>query len=193
MTLIKSIAGIRGTIGGKPGEALTPIDIVRFSAAYGAWIKSDDREHYKVVIGRDARPSGPMVSQLVSQTLIAQGIDVVDLGLSTTPTVEMAVVGEEANGGIIITASHNPAGWNALKLLNQHGEFISAADGQTILEIADQAQYQFAEIKKFGAYKQNDQYLDWHIDQILKLDLVDQQAIKDRKFHVVIDAGIGSM
>lgn len=188
MTLIKSIAGIRGTIGGKPGEALTPVDVVRFTAAYGAWIKTIEQEQYKVVIGRDARPSGPVVSTLVSQTLIAQGIDVVDLGLSTTPTVEMAVVSEQASGGIIITASHNPAGWNALKLLNEKGEFISAADGQKILAIADESSYQFAEIKKYGHYIQDDQYIDRHIDQILKLDLVDKEAIAARKFHVVIDA-----
>lgn len=188
MTLIKSISGIRGTIGGKPGESLSPLDVVKYTAAYGEWIKSQDSTQLKIVIGRDARPSGAMVNQLVCQTLLAQGIDVVDLGLSTTPTVEMAVKNEHANGGIIITASHNPAGWNALKLLNHEGEFVSKADGQTILDLADRSAYTFAEVKKFGTYSENNNYLDWHVQQILQHELVNVEAIRDRKFNVLIDA-----
>ena len=150
MTLIKSISGIRGTIGGKPGDNLTPIDVVKFTSAYAVWMKTKS-ENNKVVIGRDARLSGDMISKLVSATLIAMGVDVIDLGLSTTPTVEVAVVGEDASGGIIITASHNPGQWNALKLLNHHGEFISDEDGKKILAIADEEEYDFLTIEKVVA------------------------------------------
>ncbi len=188
MTLIKSISGIRGTIGGKPGDTLSPLDVVRFSAAYGEWIKSSNTRPLKVVIGRDARPSGPLIGQLVSQTLMAQGIDIVDLGLSTTPTVEMAVRNEAASGGIIITASHNPAGWNALKLLNSDGEFINKEIGQKILDIATESGYEFSEVKKIGSYKEDDSYIDWHVKQVLAHDLVDVDAIKSKKFSVLIDA-----
>jgi phosphomannomutase len=188
LTLIKSISGIRGTIGGKPGDTLSPLDVVRYAAAYGEWIKKTTSDNLKVVIGRDARPSGPMIGHLVSQTLIAQGINVVDLGLSTTPTVEMAVTNENASGGIIITASHNPAGWNALKLLNHKGEFVSKADGQEILNIADAASYEFSEVKKFGTYKEDDSYMDWHVQQVIAHELVDLEAIKSKSFNVLIDA-----
>jgi phosphomannomutase len=188
LTLIKSISGIRGTIGGKPGETLSPVDVVRFSAAYGEWVKNSNSAPYKVIIGRDARPSGPMIGNLVSQTLMALGIDVVDLGLSTTPTVEMAVKNENASGGIIITASHNPAGWNALKLLNNLGEFISKSDGQQILDLADASDYQFAEVKHFGHYKKDNSYIEWHIQEILKHELVNVEAIREKKFKVIIDA-----
>ncbi len=187
MTLIKSIAGLRGTIGGKVGQTLTPIDVAKFTAGFGMWIK-ERHEQPKVIIGRDARPSGVLFRTIVSSTLQAQGIDVVDLGLSTTPTVEMAVVNEQAHGGIILTASHNPAGWNALKLLNEHGEFISEKDGQQVLKWADSPEIVFTEPKKFGSFREDDTYLDWHIDQILKLDLVNVPAIKARKFKVIVDA-----
>lgn len=189
MTLIKSIAGIRGTIGGKPGETLSPIDVVNFSSAFGTFIKSLTKdEKPKIVIGRDARPSGKIISPVVVNTLLAMGIDVVDLGLSTTPTVEMAVLAEKASGGIILTASHNPAGWNALKLLNAKGEFISATDGQKILEIIENGEILFVEPKKFGKHTKNDTYIDYHIDQILKHELVDVEAIKSRKFKIIVDA-----
>jgi phosphomannomutase len=169
------------------GETLTPIDVAKFTAGFGMWIK-ETFEDPKVVIGRDARPSGVVFRAIVENTLRAQGIDVVDLGLSTTPTVEMAVVAEKAHGGIILTASHNPAGWNALKLLNEKGEFISAADGEKVLNWAESSDLSFVEPKKFGSFKEDDQYIDWHIDQILALDLVDVEAIKAKKFKVVVDA-----
>lgn len=187
MALIKSISGIRGTIGGKTGENLTPLDIVKFSAAFGSWLKNKGGSS-KVVIGRDARPSGEMVNALISATLQGLGIDVVDLGLSTTPTVEVAVPMEKAAGGIIITASHNPVQWNALKLLNQYGEFISGKDGEEVLSIAEQESFEFAPVGKLGKYQRNDQYLQEHIDKILKLPLVDVQAIRNKGFHVVVDA-----
>ncbi|WP_258103036.1 phosphoglucosamine mutase [Marinoscillum sp. MHG1-6] len=187
MSLIKSISGLRGTIGGKVGETLTPIDVAKFSAGYGMWLK-ETCDKPKVVIGRDARPSGVLFRSIVSNTLRAQGIDVIDLDLSTTPTVEMAVVAEEAQGGIILTASHNPSGWNALKLLNEKGEFISARDGEKVLEWAESPEILFTEPKKFGSYTVNDTYIDWHIDQILALDLINIEAIKDRKFKVAVDA-----
>ncbi|HCM77079.1 MAG TPA: phosphoglucosamine mutase [Cytophagales bacterium] len=185
MTLIKSISGIRGTIGGKPGEALTPFDIVKFSAAFGTWVKGQKGK--KVIIGRDARISGEMVSQLVSATLVGLGLEVIDLGLSTTPTVEIAVSKEKADGGIILTASHNPAQWNALKLLNKYGEFISAADGASILKIAEGNQITFAEVGNLGAYQQKD-YIKKHIAMVKKYPLVDVKAIKKAKFKVVVDA-----
>ena len=187
MTLIKSISGIRGTIGGKVGETLSPLDVVKFAAAYGSWIKNR-HESATVVVGRDARPSGKVVSQLVSNTLIAQGIDVLDLGLSTTPTVEMAVIMEQAQGGVIVTASHNPIGWNALKLLNEKGEFISAADGQQVLERAESSEFQFSESNKYGVYRKDKSYIEKHIAEILALDMVDVDKIRERKFKVVVDA-----
>jgi phosphomannomutase len=187
VTLIKSISGLRGTIGGKAGETLSPLDVVKFSAAFGTWVKSTN-ETAKVVIGRDARPSGEMFSKFVAQTLNTLGIDVVDLGLSTTPTVEMAVVAEGAQGGIILTASHNPAGWNALKLLNASGEFISEADGQQILDLAESGEIVFSETKKYGSVKEKSTYIDWHIDRVLEYPLVDVEAIRSRGFKVVVDA-----
>ena len=187
MTLIKSISGIRGTIGGKTGDGLTPVDIVKFSSAYAAWLKTKS-DNNKVVIGRDARPTGEMVSKLVSATLQGMGMNVVDLGLSTTPTVEIAVVLEKAAGGIILTASHNPVQWNALKLLNHKGEFISAEDGQAILDLAESADYNFSEVKKIGKYTTQDHYIQKHIDMVIDLPLVDVVAIRERKFKVVVDA-----
>ena len=190
MSLIKSISGIRGTIGGRINENLTPIDTVKFAAAYGTWltsVSSEDKK-LKVVIGRDARISGSMISQLVSSTLIGLGIDVIDLGLSTTPTVELMVTHLNADGGIILTASHNPKEWNALKLLNAKGEFISGAEGAKILEIAENDDYIFAEVDELGGYESNDEGMKIHIDKILALPLVNIQAIKDRKFKVAIDA-----
>lgn len=190
MALIKSISGIRGTIGGKAGENLTPVDIVKFAAAYGTWIKKKTGTT-KVVIGRDARPSGEMVSTLVVSTLQGLGIDVVDLGLSTTPTVEIAVPSEKAAGGIIITASHNPVQWNALKLLNEKGEFISGKDGEEMLRIAEKEGFEFSPVAKLGKYEKNNTYLQKHIDSILKLPMVDVDAIKAKGFKVVVD-GVNS-
>ncbi|MGI9544571.1 MAG: phosphoglucosamine mutase [Cyclobacteriaceae bacterium] len=190
MTLIKSISGIRGTIGGVTGDSLTPIDIVKFSAAFGHWAL-ENSSLKRLVIGRDARPSGKMVSQLVSSTLQGLGIDVLDLGLSTTPTVEMAVTMEKAGGGIIITASHNPVQWNALKLLNQKGEFISAQDGQAILSLAESNSIAFAEVKQLGSYEMDQGYVLKHIDKILQLPLVDLKAIKERNFKIAVD-GVNS-
>ncbi|HEX6915131.1 MAG TPA: phosphoglucosamine mutase [Chitinophagaceae bacterium] len=187
MALIKSISGIRGTIGGRPGEALTPLDIVRFTAAYGTWLSRRARAK-KLVIGRDGRISGEMLQRLVVSTLNALGFDVVDLGLSTTPTVEMAVKFENADGGIILTASHNPKEWNALKLLNSDGEFISAADGEELLAIASADEYDFAAVDKLGSYSQNTSALDQHIEAILNYPLVDIAAIKKAKFKIVLDA-----
>ncbi|GHB38668.1 phosphoglucosamine mutase [Mongoliitalea lutea] len=186
MALIKSISGIRGTIGGKPGEGLTPLDVVKFTSAYGYWVKNHTNNP-KVVIGRDARISGEMVSKLVAATLQGLGIDVIDLGLSTTPTVELAVPLEKAGGGIILTASHNPIQWNALKLLNDKGEFISDAEGKAILESAEKEDFSFAEVKKLGSYTVKDDYIDKHIEHVLSLPLVDKEAIAARKFKVVID------
>lgn len=186
MTLIKSISGIRGTLGGNPGENLTPPDIVAFAAAYGALLLQR-KQTAKVVIGRDARSSGEMVSQLVAQTLIGLGIDVVDLGLATTPTVEIAVPQEKAGGGIIITASHNPKNWNALKFLNAEGEFISAEDGAQLLALSDSGTVEFATVGKLGAYTQNNSYLKKHIELILALDRVDVPAIQAKNFHIVVD------
>ncbi|OJJ14133.1 phosphoglucosamine mutase [marine bacterium AO1-C] len=186
MTLIKSISGIRGTLGGKPGDTLSPLDVVKFAAAYGTWLK-DNTDKHKVVIGRDARPSGEMITKLAASTLQALGIDIVDLELSTTPTVEMAVVMEEAGGGIVITASHNPIQWNALKLLNHKGEFISAADGEKILEIADQEDFEFVETKKIGEYSVDRGYIQKHIEAILELPLVDKEAIAAKNFRITLD------
>ena len=187
MALIKSISGIRGTIGGKPGDNLTPLDIVKFSAAYGAWVlkKPGDK---KIIVGRDARISGEMVNDLVCSTLQALGIDIIDLGLSTTPTVEMAVVAEKASGGIILTASHNPAQWNALKLLNENGEFISGDDGEDVLRIAESEDFEFAAVTKLGKYEKKSGYIQKHIEEILKLPLVDTEAVRNRGFRVIVDA-----
>ncbi|MBC9797081.1 phosphoglucosamine mutase [Sinomicrobium weinanense] len=193
MTLIKSISGIRGTIGGVPGDNLTPIDAVKFAAAYGTWLKEENRgkDQLKVVIGRDARISGEMIQGLVIQTLTGLGIDVVKLDLSTTPTVEVAVPLEHADGGIILTASHNPKQWNALKLLNHKGEFLSAADGARILELAEAENFEFAEVDDLGKVTLNEAYIDMHIDEVLKLPLVNREGIKAAKFHVVVD-GVNS-
>jgi len=186
VTLIKSISGIRGTIGGKPGEALTPVDTVKFAAAFGTWVKSHKGK--KIVIGRDARISGEIVSSLVSSTLQGLGLDVIDLGLSTTPTVEIAVPLEKAGGGIILTASHNPAQWNALKLLNHKGEFISAQDGADVLKLAQDESFEFAPVEKLGSYSKNNTYIKKHIELIIKHKLVNVKAIKKAKFHIVVDA-----
>jgi phosphomannomutase len=187
MALIKSISGIRGTIGGKTGDNLTPLDIVKFAAAFGSWLKKDSPTA-KIVIGRDARLSGEMVNALVVSTLQGLGIDVVDLGLSTTPTVEIAVPLEKASGGIILTASHNPAQWNALKLLNAKGEFISGEDGEVVLKLADAEDFDFSPVTKLGRYEKKDGYFQKHIDMILALPLVDADAIRKRGFKVVVDA-----
>src|SRR5690606_9026249 len=187
VSLIKSISGFRGTIGGKAGEGLTPIDVVKFASAYGAWV-IEKTNNPKVVIGRDARLSGEMVSKLVSATLQGLGIHVIDLGLSTTPTVELAVPLENAGGGIILTASHNPVQWNALKLLNSVGEFISDEEGKAILDKAEKEEFTFAEVKKIGKYTRIDDYIDRHIEHVLSLELVDVEAIKARNFKVVVDA-----
>lgn len=189
MTLIKSISGIRGTIGGAVDQGLTPIDAVKFAAAYGTWLKDRNKgQCLKVVIGRDARLSGEMISNLVVATLVGLGIDVVNLGLSTTPTVEVAVPLENAAGGIILTASHNPKQWNALKLLNEKGEFISGSDGEALMKIADAEAFEFAEVDDLGQVTNDDSYLQKHIDAILALPLVDKDAIAAADFSVVIDA-----
>ncbi len=191
VALIKSISGIRGTIGGRSGEGLTPLDVVKFTAAFGQWLLSrqaNTKGPHTVVIGRDGRLSGPMVSQLVAATLQGLGIDVLDLGLSTTPTVELAVPGSNAIGGIILTASHNPAQWNALKLLNETGEFISGDDGIEVLNLADTEDFTFAEVRKLGQYQTDDTWLQKHVDAILALPLVDRDAIASRNFRVVVDA-----
>ncbi len=189
MTLIKSISGFRGTIGGKVDQGLTPIDAVKFAAAYGTWLKNRNSEQkIKVVIGRDARLSGQMISDLVVSTLVGLGIDVVNLGLSTTPTVEIAVPMENAQGGIILTASHNPKQWNALKLLNERGEFISAKEGEALLEIANQEAFDFAEVDDLGTITEDDTYLDKHIQAVLNLPLVDVSVIAQANFKIVVDA-----
>ncbi|RFZ85564.1 phosphoglucosamine mutase [Mucilaginibacter terrenus] len=186
MTLIKSISGIRGTIGGAVGEGLTPLDIVKFTSAFGSWaVKNSGKK--KIVIGRDARLSGEMVNNLVIGTLQGLGIDVIDLGLSTTPTVEVAVPDEDAAGGIILTASHNPKQWNALKLLNHTGEFISDADGKEVLEIAETSDFKYADVNDLGKLVKDDSYLQKHIDKILALPLVDKEAIAAANFSIVID------
>ncbi|UOB17429.1 phosphoglucosamine mutase [Abyssalbus ytuae] len=192
MTLIKSISGIRGTIGGNTGDNLTPVDAVKFAAAYGSWIKKQtNKTKIKVVIGRDARLSGEMIQNLVSSTLIGLGIDIIDLDLSTTPTVEIAVPMEKADGGIILTASHNPKQWNALKLLNAKGEFLSGADGAEILKIAEGEDFDFSDVDELGVVTKNDSYIDIHIDEVLNLPLVDAEKIKAAGFKVVVD-GVNS-
>ncbi|MEI6487433.1 MAG: phosphoglucosamine mutase [Bacteroidota bacterium] len=194
MSLIKSISGIRGTIGGKPGEGLSPLDVVKFTAAFVTFIKSKNdtpksgtKSKIKIVIGRDARISGEMMNNIVIGTLQGMGVDVVDIGLSTTPTVEIAVPEEKANGGIILTASHNPKQWNALKLLNSKGEFINEKEGEEVLKIADSDDYSFADVNSLGKVTKNDTYFKKHIDKILALSLVDVAAIRAAKFKVVID------
>ncbi len=193
MTLIKSISGIRGTIGGKAGENLTPTDVVKFAAGYAEWLKSKySAQSITVVVGRDARISGPMISQLVIQTLIGCGIHVVDLGLSTTPTVELAVPDFHAQGGIILTASHNPKQWNALKLLNDQGEFISAEDGATLLEMAERGETAFAGVDELGSYRFiANGYIDEHIEKILELTLVNKDVIREADFCIAVD-GVNS-
>jgi phosphomannomutase len=186
MALIKSISGIRGTIGGKPGTSLTPIDIVKFTTAYGAWIGKQGTNR-KIVIGRDGRISGAMVRDLVAASLQSMGFDVLDLGLSTTPTVEMAVKMENAGGGIILTASHNPKEWNALKLLNSSGEFLDGEDGQWILDYAEKGETSFADVNKLGVITTSDEYIKKHIDEILKHPLVDVKAIKKKNFKIAVD------
>jgi phosphomannomutase len=186
VALIKSISGIRGTIGGKTGDNLTPLDVVRFTAAFGSWLlnKSQNR---KIVVGRDGRISGALVQQLVVSTLNGLGFNVVDVGLSTTPTVEIAVAGEQAAGGIIITASHNPREWNALKLLNERGEFISGTDGAEVLQIAEKEQFNFAHVEKLGSYSTNNTYLQKHIDAVVNYPLVEVEQIRNKNYRIVID------
>jgi len=188
MALIKSISGIRGTIGGKPGETLSPLDVVKFTAAYGTWLLKNQAQNKKIVIGRDGRISGEMIQRIVVSTLNAVGLDVIDLGLSTTPTVEMAVIAQHAAGGIILTASHNPKEWNALKLLNAQGEFISAEDGRQLLEIASKENFHFASVDKLGSSTLDENALQQHIDAVVNYPLVDVAAIKKQKFNIVIDA-----
>ena len=192
MTLIKSISGIRGTIGGQVGENLTPIDAVKFASAYGIWLKQQrNKENFRVVVGRDARISGEMIQNLVMNTLVGLGIHVIDLGLSTTPTVEVAVPMEHADGGIILTASHNPKQWNALKLLNAKGEFLNGEEGAKILAIAETDTMQFADVDNLGKITKNQAYIDLHIDEVLKMPLVNKKAIEDANFKVVVD-GVNS-
>ena len=188
MTLIKSISGIRGTIGGKAGEGLTPLDIVRFTSSYAKFISNQNHASKVIVIGRDARISGKMLTNIVSGTLIGCGFNVLDIGLSTTPTVEVTVQNESAAGGIILTASHNPKQWNALKLLNNKGEFISSVDGELILQYASSDDFVFSDINKIGSYKFDDSFNDKHINDVLSLDLVDVELIKSKNFKVVLDA-----
>jgi phosphomannomutase len=186
VALIKSISGIRGTIGGKPGDNLTPTDIVKFAAAFGSLILAQNKGR-KIVIGRDGRISGEMVSSLISTTLRALGLDIIDLGLSTTPTVELAVPGEKAAGGIIITASHNQKEWNALKLLNNQGEFISGEEGEVILEKARKEDFVFAPVDKYGSYTLNNSWLQKHIDAVVRYPLVDPKSIQQKNYRIVVD------
>lgn len=191
MPLIKSISGIRGTIGGKPGDTLSPLDAVKFTAAYGTWLLTQNQTNKTVVVGRDGRISGNMVQNLVTSTLNSVGLNVIDAGLSTTPTVEMAVLFEKAAGGIIITASHNPREWNALKLLNSNGEFLSSEDGQQILQIAEKEEFQFVSVDKLGVTTLGDSLLEKHIQAVVDYPLVNLDAIRERNFKIVID-GINS-
>ena len=189
MTLIKSISGIRGTIGGKTSDNLTPLDTVLFTSAYASWLKnSQDAKHYKVVVGRDARISGSMIQGLVNQTLVGFGIEVLDVGLSTTPTVEMSVTQHLAHGGIIITASHNPKQWNALKLLNEKGEFLNAASGKAVLEIAKKKDFEYASIDNLGKIISVKGAIEDHVQKVLDLSLVNAEGIRHKKFKVVVDA-----
>lgn len=189
MTLIKSISGIRGTIGGRAGEGLSPLDIVKFTAAYGIWLQQENNaKKLNVVVGRDARISGPVVSDIVIATLRSLGINVLDLGLSTTPTVEVAVAMEKAHGGIILTASHNPKEWNALKLLNDKGEFISGEEGKRVLEIAEKEDFEFADVTDLGKLNTSNEYIQKHIEAVLALPYVDKSAIEAADFKIVVDA-----
>lgn len=189
MSLIKSISGIRGTIGGKAGEGLSPLDIVKFTAAYATFIrKSTTKKSNVIVVGKDARISGQMVDDIVTGTLTGMGFDVVNIGLATTPTTELAVTGENACGGIILTASHNPKQWNALKLLNEKGEFLNDAEGKEVLSIAEKESFEFAEVDALGHEFTNDTYTRRHIDQVLALNLVDTEAIRKAGFRVAVDA-----
>ncbi|MEE2931394.1 MAG: phosphoglucosamine mutase [Bacteroidota bacterium] len=188
MVLIKSISGIRGTIGGKVGDSLTPLDIVRYTAAYASWIKKVNSDNKVIIVGRDARISGDLVNGIVCNTLISSGLDVINLGLSTTPTVEIAVQMEKSAGGIVITASHNPKNWNALKLLNSEGEFLSEQSGKEVLELADSNCFSFEEVENLGIYKDDYSYNSKHIDRILKLPFVNINAIRRANFKVVLDA-----
>ena len=189
MTLIKSISGIRGTIGGKTSDNLTPLDTVLFTSAYASWLKNNqDAKHYKVVVGRDARISGSMIQGLVNQTLVGFGIEVLDVGLSTTPTVEMSVTQHQAHGGIIITASHNPKQWNALKLLNEKGEFLNAASGKAVLEIAEKKDFEYASIDNLGKVISVKGAIEDHVQKVLDLSLVNAEGIRHKKFKVVVDA-----
>ena len=188
MTLIKSISGIRGTIGGEVGQSLTPLDIVRFTSAYASFIKKQNCESNTIIIGRDARISGEMVSNIVTGTLISCGFNVLDIGLSTTPTVEVAVQIHQSAGGIIITASHNPKKWNALKLLNKKGEFLSEIDGEQILNLAEKNNFSFVEVDKLGSYNLDNSFNNLHIEKVLNLDLVNVELVKKSNFKVVLDA-----
>ncbi len=188
MALIKSISGIRGTIGGQPGEGLSPLDVVIFAAAYGTWLRNTQTSSNTIVIGRDARISGAMVSSLVANTLIGLGWNVLDIGLSTTPTVELAVPWTQAAGGIIITASHNPAEWNALKLLNDKGEFISDADGKAMLKLAENNDFHFVDVWSLGKYTQDDSFLNRHIQHVLELPWVNKSVIEQSNFRILVDA-----
>ena len=187
MSLIKSISGIRGTIGGKVGESLSPIDIVKFTAAYATLIRTKQPAAKTIVVGRDARISGEMVHNLVSGTLMGMGLNVVDIGLATTPTTELAVTMEKAAGGIILTASHNPKQWNALKLLNEKGEFLNAAEGEEILQIAEKESFVFADVEQLGQLTTDTSYTRKHIEHVLSLSLVDVDAIRKAGFTVAID------
>src|ERR1035437_725350 len=187
MTLIKSISGIRGTIGGKVGDGLNPLDIVRFTAAYAKLIKSNRPDSNKIVVGRDARISGEMVNQIVSGTLLSMGFDVVNIGLATTPTTELAVTMEKASGGIILTASHNPKQWNALKLLNERGEFLNALEGENVLKIAAEETFVFSQVDEIGKLSEDFTYTQKHIESALALELVDVELIKSANFRVAID------
>ena len=189
MALIKSISGIRGTIGGKVNENLTPLDVVKFTSAFGTWLQNKkNKKNITLVIGRDARISGQMVASLVVATLQGLGINVVDLGLSTTPTVEIMVPELQADGGIILTASHNPKQWNALKLLNEKGEFISGKDGAEVLDLAEKEDFHYAEVDDLGKYEMVKNGFDIHIQKIMNLPMVDKEAIKAKKYKVVLDA-----
>ncbi|MGA2822844.1 MAG: phosphoglucosamine mutase [Bacteroidales bacterium] len=189
MSLIKSISGIRGTIGGRPGEGLTPDDIVKFTAAFTAFLKKEsNNERLQIVIGRDARVSGSIMNDLISGTILAMGADVIDIGLTTTPTTELAVLETGAQGGIIITASHNPKQWNALKLLNHLGEFLSAADGEEVVRISEASEYQYADVIRLGRYSYDDSFIRKHIDLILALSLVDTDSIRKARFTITVDA-----
>jgi phosphomannomutase len=192
MTIIKSISGIRGTVGGKPNQNLTPIDVLKYSTSFGVFLKNKyPNKKIKVVVGRDARISGPMIQSLVQNTLVGLGIDCIDLGLSTTPTVEIAVTNENASGGIIITASHNPKNWNALKLLNNQGEFLSSNDGDEILSIAENEDYNFSDIDNLGSIKPVSKYIDYHINKVLNLKYVNIESIKKSNYTVIVD-GVNS-